>query len=325
MTQAAFHVTGVLSMDHLTQAGQEMFCAGSSGLYVSVALARLGHPVNFWSQVGPDFHWHLLEPLRPDGIVWQLRSVPGASARLSIDYDAAGHISRFHYDPGVGRGLRADALDAGFWSAPCVWLGAALPDYHLDVARRSAQAGQAAYLSPQGDYDGQWPDFEPILPHLSGVFMNSREVQALYGAPLAEAVQTLCAGRSDLLCSVTCGERGALLAWRDRLHRVSACRMPLVNATGAGDTYAAALVHWLLVGASTEDSLMAATLAAGLSMRSAAYWGVARESEVLAELGRKRAELCVESAPLDSPQATEWLQAEATAARQDAMPQRSQG
>jgi sugar/nucleoside kinase (ribokinase family) len=325
VTRAPFHVTGVLSMDRLAQEKQEVFCAGSSGLYVSVALARLGHAVKFWSQVGPDFDWSLLEPLQPEGIVWQLRTVPGSSARLSINYDAAGHIACFRYDPGVGRELRADALEATFWSAPCVWLGAAFPDYHLDVARRSAQAGQAVYLSPQGDYDDQWPDFEPLLPHLAGLFMNSREVQALCGAPLAEAVQMLYAGRPDLMCSVTCGERGALLAWRGSLYRVNACPMPLGNATGAGDTYAAALVHWMLEGASVEDSLMAATVAAGLSMRSDAYWGVARASEVLAELGHRRAELRVEGAPLHSPQSAKWLLAEATATRQDAMPRRRQG
>lgn len=324
MTKAAFHVTGVLSMDRLTQEGQEVFCAGSSGLYVSVALARLGHPVQFWSQVGPDFRWPLLEALQPECIAWRLRTVPGATARLSIEYDAAGHIARFHYDPGVGRRLRAEMLDASFWSAPCAWLGAAFPDFQLEVARRAAKAGQAVYLSPQGDYDGRWPDLAPLLPHLSGVFMNSREVQALCGLPLPEAVQRLCAGRPALLCSMTCGQRGALLVWRERLHRINACCMPLVNATGAGDTYAAALAHWLLEGATLEDSLRAATVAAGLSMRCAAYWGVAREAEVLAELASRRSELTVASAPLDSLQADEWLQAEASAGRQDAMPQRSQ-
>lgn len=319
MTTVSVNVTGVLSMDEVVQGDVVLCCPGSSGLYVSVALARLGHPVQFWSRVGEDFDCTLLDELQPDAIHWRLQTVTGPSARLHLVYDARGHIARFGYELGVGRDLDADELHDDFWAAPWVWLGAAPAGYHLEVARRAAGGGQKVLLSPQGDYDGDWVTFSRLLPHLSGLFLNSREAQQLCSESLDGAVARLTEGRPQLLCSITCGERGALLAWGETLFQVGICREPVVNATGAGDTYAAALLHYLLAGRPPEDGLRFAAVAAALSLRGFAYRAIPSHGQVLDEMARRSAPIAVARAPLRSKEAMEWLATEGRGARQDTM------
>ncbi len=321
MAHAPIHITGVLSVDHVQQGKVELCCLGSSGLYVSVALARLGHAVQFCSRIGEDFDQALLGELKADGIDWQLKAVAGPSAKLHLAYDSSGHIVRFQYEPGVGRGLEVEDLPDGFWAAPCVWLGAAEQGYHLEVARRASTGGRRVFLSPQGDYGSDWQGLSRLLPHLAGLFLNSREVQQVTGEPLPEAVLRLTEARPQLLCSITLGERGTFLVWRGTLFRVVVQRQPVVNATGAGDTYAAALVHCLLAGDSPEASLRFATTAAALSLRGFAFRAIPSQAQVLAELARRDSGSAVASAPLSSREAMRWLDEEEHGPGQDTMGQ----
>jgi len=294
-------------MDRLEQSNVKTYCLGGSAVYSAIALTRLGHAVQVWSQVGTDFDRSLLDELQRDDILWRLKVAQGPNAKIHLVYDSAGHISQFGYEPGVGRLLHVDALGEGFWVSTCVWLGTGPPDYQLAVARKAVTHGQAVYLSPQGDYKGEFGAFSRLLPYLSGIFLNQREARELCGDTLERAVARLCEGGQHLLCVITCGERGALLAWGENLYRVNACPQPMVNATGAGDAFAASFVHRFLAGVGPAESLAFASVAAAMSLRAFAYRAIAAEQQVLTELARRRQQIKVGRASLDSAKARKWL------------------
>ena len=302
-----FSVTGVLSIDCLEQGDVKLTCLGGSAVYTAIILARLGHKVHFWGQVGTDFEQSLLDEVQHDDIQWQLRVVSGTTARIHLICDAGGHLSRFHYEPGVGGLMCAEALGESFWASKYVWLGTAPPEYHRAVMQKAASYGQVVYLSPQGDYAGNFAALSRLLPYLHGLFLNKREVQELCGDTLEQAIGRLREVNPRLLCVITCGRHGAILVWQKDLYRVNALAQNVVNATGSGDVFAVSLVHRLLAGMEIAESLAFAAVAAAISLRDFAYRAVATEGEVLGELTRRRQEITVQRARWDSAQAREWL------------------
>lgn len=89
---------------------------------------------------------------------------------------------------------------------------------------------------------------------------NLRELRDLTGLPLdreAEwtraAAQLVCSGKAEIV-ALTLGDEGALLVTRDALLHAPAIHVRIASAVGAGDSFLAALVWRLSVGASLEEA-----------------------------------------------------------------------
>ncbi len=94
------------------------------------------------------------------------------------------------------------------------------------------------------------------------LFANEAEALALSGAPDAErALSTLAS--SVPICTVTRGALGSLIQAAGQIHATPALPAHVVDATGAGDLYAAGVLTGLLAGLDPPR-------AAGLGAASAA-------------------------------------------------------
>lgn len=79
------------------------------------------------------------------------------------------------------------------------------------------------------------------------------EGRILTGEDRPEVIAAALAERYKMV-ALTLGERGVVIAQGDSIHRIDAFAADLVDATGAGDAFAAGLVAKLMQGASFEDA-----------------------------------------------------------------------
>lgn len=113
--------------------------------------------------------------------------------------------------------------------------------------------------------------------------LNAEEALALTGRRTPEEAGVELARRGPT-AAVTLGSKGALVVRNGRVVFTPAPAFDVVDATGAGDLFAAAYVWADLRGAATESCLAWASLYAGLSVRApTAYAGAVMLEELLAE------------------------------------------
>ncbi len=228
---------------------------GGGGANTAIPLCQAGHHVQLVAAVGSDpaSAW-LRAELETKGIdTSAVVRVPGESTRSLVLLDPEGErtIVNLHRcrDPGLVERLRGLEADAAY-----------VRSRELDLAE--VLAGRAR--------DGL------VVAHVPPLEAGSRPATILVGSEsdltpefLAspwEAARRI-AGESLRWMVVTCGARGAE-AHRagERLH-VPAPAVEVVDTTGAGDVFAAGLVHALVRGRAIADAL-----------RTAVSWGAATVS-----------------------------------------------
>ena len=146
----------------------------------------------------------------------------------------------------------------------------------IEAARR---AGWTAVLNPAPARE--LPD------DVGGVVLtpNADEARVLAGEADVEAAARALAERTGAPVLVTLGADGALLLDGDRVERLPAPRVDVVDTTGAGDTVNGALAAELAAGRPLREAVRFALTAAALSTRAGgARAGMPRREEVLAAL-----------------------------------------
>jgi ribokinase len=114
---------------------------------------------------------------------------------------------------------------------------------------------------------------------------NADEARALAEHTDVEAAAHALAGRTRAPVLVTLGAEGALLVDGDRVERLPAPQVEVVDTTGAGDAVNGALAAELAAGRPLREAVRFALTAAALSTRAAgARTGMPRRDEVLAAL-----------------------------------------
>jgi len=107
------------------------------------------------------------------------------------------------------------------------------------------------------------------------IVVNETELAGYIGVDEVEEGEALTAAARSLITSdgqwviVTCGGAGALAVSRDATIRTAAPKVAAIDTTGAGDCFAGALAAALDAGASMQDALVRATVAASLSVQRA--------------------------------------------------------
>lgn len=294
---------------------------GGPGLNLAVDLSRLGvpFPLDVAGVVGDDQHGdYVLAALAEQGIgTAGIRRVAGVATSFTdaMIVQDGGSRTFFHH-VGANALFAAPDVDLAATDARILHLGA--PGLHPvmdggdDVENgwsRVLAAAQAVGLRTNLELVSIDPAriralARPCLPHLDSLVVNEIEASAVAGLPV-----TPCAADGEpewdaiadvALAVVARGVRqvvavhfpsGAVAATPDgRVVRQGSVRMPrsqIRNATGAGDAFAAGVVHGLHEGWPVEDCLRAGVCAAAASLAGAGTSDGVRPLDECLDLGER--------------------------------------
>ncbi|OWA32967.1 ribokinase [Saccharibacillus sp. O16] len=265
---------------------------GGKGANQAVAAARLGAYVSMIGAVGDDsFGAEMLDALEQEGVevsrVLRRAKTPSGAASIWL----AGGDNRILVYPGANGTLGAEDIDAPenvrlLQEADAVLIQLEIP---LDAAVRAAtiarEAGAIVVLNPAPA--AALP--EALLRSASVLTPNRGELAALVEAStsdetrLKEAAQKLAAASGGAVVT-TLGEAGALVLERQggTAEQVPAAQAgPVVDTTGAGDCFSAALAVALARGNALPEAARYAACAAALAVtRLGAQGGMPTEADV---------------------------------------------
>lgn len=157
----------------------------------------------------------------------------GANARLSLDDIDLGHVERaavLH----VAGSLVLPGLDG-------------LPT--AELLRRAQAAGATTFLDTVWDPTGGWERIQSCLPFIDFFVPSLPEAQAITGREAAGEVAQALLDAGVGTVALKMGERGSLVMAQDGVARLlPAYEVTAVDATGAGDAFAAGFIAGVRLG-----------------------------------------------------------------------------
>ena len=152
-------------------------------------------------------------------------------------------------------------------SADCVVLQFEIPlETIAHTARLARSRGVRTIVNPApaGPVDAD------LLAHADYIIPNETEAEMITGMPVKTPEQAEACARSLLArgasrAIITLGERGALLATRDRMELVPAFTVATRDTTGAGDAFIGSFATFLVEGCDEREAIRRANLYAALS------------------------------------------------------------
>lgn len=269
---------------------------GGCAANTAIALARLGAPVEIIGKVGSDpFGDFVLRQLVEQGV--GVRGVSrdsraGTSATM-VMVDPDGERRFVHY-LGANAHLTLDDIDLNvIESAEILHVAGALVLPGLDgdptakLMQRARAAGVTTFLDVVWDDTGRWMELlGPCLPYTNYFIPNLAEAQALLGLEMEEPENVARALLSHGVGTVVLklGADGCLLMTNtgEAMH-FPAFKMNVVDATGAGDAFAAGFIAGVWQGWPLERTARFANAVGGLCVTGlGAAGGVRSLAETLA-------------------------------------------
>jgi sugar/nucleoside kinase (ribokinase family) len=249
--------------------------AGGSAANTAVGLASLGERPTFVGSVGEDLLGAEYESyLEAVGVRCVLSR---GSAELStgqclvlVDADSGRTMAT---NLGSGVVIDAEAAEIACADAPVVVY---IEGYLLDSPGTSAAIERAIELAKDGDGLVALSLSDPFVVERHGEFLhslvegdvdllfaNEEEARCFTGAvDISAALEAL--ERLGLVCAVTLGERGAvILSGGERASIEARSTGQVEDTTGAGDLFAAGVLHGIVRGAPLETAGHLGALAAG--------------------------------------------------------------
>jgi ribokinase len=241
-----FVAVGDLMVD-VTAAGkgheaQIAIVAGGSALNAACCAAGLDAEAAVAGRVGDDAGGRLL---------LSHLAAHGVRAEVGIDTNApTGTVlivdGEVRADRGANSRYKPEHLPA--LAAEVVLISGHLPEATVAAALERAQAPWVALDAAR---------LRTVPDGVAVVLTNEAAAQRITGADAEEAVRQLADGRR--LACVTLGAEGAVAAWDGQIHRAALQSTDAdVDASGAGDAFAAALLVELARGAGVPEALAAA-------------------------------------------------------------------
>jgi sugar/nucleoside kinase (ribokinase family) len=270
-----------VGLEALPGPGEERFAGDmlrspGGGAITAIGAHRLGLRTALVAPLGDDLAGNFVRrSLREEGVI--VGDARGSRTPTTVVMPVDGERSMVTVDPGI----RARAADLEPLSPRAV----AATLEQIDVV-----PGDVCAFITCGDDDAR--AFAGRLPRVTrrprALIVNRREAGVLTGAASpAEAVERL--GEVAEIAAVTLGGDGAMAVVDGRCVEVKgSSAAPVVDSTGAGDLFAAALAWADLAGADPEVSLAWANLYAGLSIGSHTGAGGAMPRERLLDEGERR-------------------------------------
>ncbi|MEA3349040.1 MAG: carbohydrate kinase family protein [Chloroflexota bacterium] len=245
-------------VDEIVFAREYIRHAGGSGANTAVALARLGRAVSFLGKVGDDEsgEW-LRKNLSAAGVDTQavLSVAGGKSASCFIALDAHGNRVIF----ALGGSALIESVDELDLARVTASRALCIGDAYLPVAAAAAEAARrsdtAVFFVPGGlMVTNGLDELSPILQNTSVLVVSSNESSTLTGdCSPNEAVRRLRETGPEIVV-VTLEADGAILASNDVLETIPAFDAAVIDTTGAGDAFAAGLMHAFLDGRTWREA-----------------------------------------------------------------------
>ncbi|CAH0206174.1 sugar kinase [Roseomonas sp. CECT 9278] len=286
--------------------GRVLYLEGHGGdtSNAAIAAARSGARVGYVTAIGTD------APGDSFMALWASEGIDTATVRRTADaptglyvvtHDAAGHHFTFYRSGSAAARQRPDDVpDQAIRAARILHLSGisqAISDTACDAGFRAMELARASGVAVSYDTNLRlrlWPAARAAAVIHAAIGMadialpSLDDATALTGLADPDAV----ADFYLRLCPTVllkCGAAGCLVASRDARTRIPAHRVAAVDATGAGDTFAGALLARLLAG---DDVVTAARYAnAAAALATTGYGAVApipREAAVRALLATTR-------------------------------------
>lgn len=270
--------------------GEEFLTAGGGkGANQAVAAARLGARVVFVACLGRDARGDELERLlRAEGIdtqhAYRDPTAPTGVALVMVDKSGEKQIL---CAPGANHKLTVSRIRA---AAPLIRQARVLlmqfevpmPTV-LSAARIARAAGVRIVLDPAPPAKAP----SALLKLIDVIRPNSSEAEALTGVEVKDVKSARAAARKLLkqgvrAVAIEAGEQGNLIVWRDGEHCMPRLKVKTVDATGAGDAFAAAFSVALAEGRDYGEAGTFANAAAALATtKFGAMPAMPRRREVL--------------------------------------------
>ncbi len=249
----------------------DRFTRGVAGAETNVAigLCRLGHTTAWLGRLGDDeFGRFVLSTARGEGVDMTHAAMDAAAPTgIMFKERASGMDSRVFYYRRGSAASRQDAADVPAAAFPGArWLHLtgitpALGEAPRRAVTRAVQLGRQHGLTISFDPNYRsrlWSAAEaaPVLRELAGqadvLLVSDGEGELLFGATEPDAVATAALASGCRLVAVKRGEHGALVATREGRWTVTPIPVRVVEATGAGDAFAAGLIAGCLEGRAPE-------------------------------------------------------------------------
>ena len=254
--------------------GAELVLGGSAAI-VACGLARLGVPTAVAATVGDDLYGGFVrDALSERGVdVRWLRTDPAVPTGLSVVL-SVGDRAILTY-PGTVATTGPEVVDADLLRgvrhvhSASVFLQPLLAPHLARLLAQARDAGATTSLDTNFDPARRWDGVDALLEHTDVLMPNATELLALTGeSELPDAARIVL----DRGCRVALkdGAAGGVL-WesRDVVRRVPAPPItPVVDTTGAGDSFDAGFISGMVEGLSGEECLARAVLCGSLSTRA---------------------------------------------------------
>ena len=258
---------------------------GGCATNTATALARLGVPVEVVGKVGADpLGDFILRELGQRGIGSRgvLRDPSAGTSATMVMVEPDGERRFVHYIGANARLTLADVDLEMIAGASILHIGGSLVLPGIDgeptalLLQQARAAGVVTFLDTVWDDTGRWMEvLEPCLPHVDYFVPSLAEAQALTGLddPIAIASTLLDRGVGTVVLKM--GTAGCLVVPQARgdLLRVPAFRVPVVDATGAGDAFVAGLIGGVWLGWSLGRSACLANAVGALCVTGAGASG----------------------------------------------------
>jgi sugar/nucleoside kinase (ribokinase family) len=266
---------------------------GGCAINTATALARLGLPVEVIGKIGSDsFGDFVLKALAERRIgargVTRDREVGTSATMVMVSQDGE---RRFVHYLGANARLTLDDIDLSMVEAGSILhIGGSLVMPGIDgqptaeLLRHAREAGVTTFLDTVWDDTGRWMDIlAPSLPYTDYFVPNLPEAQALTGLDDPIEVARAFLERGVGTVGLKMGMDGCLvMSGESQVIRLPAFQVDVVDATGAGDAFAAGFIAGVWQGWPLEKTARFANAVGALSVTGlGASGGVRSLSETL--------------------------------------------
>jgi sugar/nucleoside kinase (ribokinase family) len=266
---------------------------GGCAINSATALARLGLPVEVIGKIGSDsFGNFILNALEERGIGHKgIKRDEKAGTSATMVMVAPDGERRFVHYIGANAHLIFDDIDLGMVTESSILhIAGSLVMPGIDgqptaeLLKRARLAGVTTFLDTVWDDTGRWmKTLAPCLPHIDYFVPSLPEGQALTGLDDPAQVAGALLERGVGTVGLKMGEDGCLvMSGNNQMIRLPAFQVKVVDATGAGDAFAAGFIAGVWQGWPLEKTARFANAVGALCVTGlGASGGVRSLSETL--------------------------------------------